>query len=113
MTRMSLRRAVERTVERILDAFEVGEPPRAAAPPGLSAVLIVLYETTDGPALLYTRRAETLRSHPGEISFPGGRVDATDTGPREAALREAREEVGVTAADLERVAHFVDYLTFR
>jgi len=36
-----------------------------------------------------------LRNHPGQISFPGGRIEATDAGPAEAALREAREEIGL------------------
>lgn len=100
-------------VERILDAFSGPEPTRDGRPAGLSAVLLALYETPEGPALLYTKRSAALRSHPGEISFPGGRVDATDEGPRAAAIREAREEVGLDPAHVTRVSHLVDYVTFR
>lgn len=100
-------------LERVLAAFDAPEPTRVGRPPGLSAVLIPLYGTKDGPALLYTRRSENLRSHPGEISFPGGRVDPTDAGPREAALREAMEEVGLDPGSIQRLAHVVDHQTYR
>lgn len=100
-------------LERILAAFEGPEPARSGRPPGLSSVLMALYDTDAGPSLLYTRRAEGMRSHPGEVSFPGGRVDAVDEGPLHAALREAREEVGLDPRRVDRVAHVVDHLTFR
>lgn len=101
------------TTQRLLSAFEVAEPPRSGRPPGLAAVLLTIYDTADGPALLYTTRAEGLRSHPGEISFPGGRVDPDDIGPRQAALREAQEEVGLAPDRLDDVRHLFDYETYR
>lgn len=60
----------------------------------LSAVLVLLAPGGDGPEVLLTRRSMSLTNHRGEISFPGGRVDP-DESPREAALREAYEEVGL------------------
>ncbi len=60
----------------------------------LSAVLVLLAPGVDGPEVLLTRRSMSLTNHRGEISFPGGRVDP-DESPREAALREAYEEVGL------------------
>lgn len=100
-------------LERLLAAFEAPDPPRNGRPPGLAAVLLALYDAPQGPALLYIRRAEGLRSHPGEVSFPGGRVDPVDEGPLHAALREAHEEVGLHPSRVERVAHVVDHLTYR
>lgn len=50
----------------------------------------------DGLTVLLTQRASTLKNHAGQISFPGGRIDATDLNPLEAALRETEEEIGVT-----------------
>lgn len=100
-------------MDRLLSAFDGTEPTRSARPAGLSAVLLPLYDTVDGPALLYTTRAEGLRSHPGEISFPGGRVDPGDVGPREAALREAQEEVGLSPERVDQVRHLFDYQTYR
>ncbi|PCN48219.1 coenzyme A pyrophosphatase [Curtobacterium sp. 'Ferrero'] len=50
---------------------------------------------SDDLDVLLLRRADTLRAHPGQVAFPGGRVDAGDAGPADAALREAREETGL------------------
>jgi 8-oxo-dGTP pyrophosphatase MutT (NUDIX family) len=60
-----------------------------------AAVLVPLY--LDGGELhaVFTKRREDLRRHPGEISFPGGRVDAEDADLRHTALREAEEEIGL------------------
>jgi 8-oxo-dGTP pyrophosphatase MutT (NUDIX family) len=59
-----------------------------------SAVLVVLADGPDGPEVLLTRRSWQMRTHRGEVSFPGGRVDEGET-MSEAALREAHEEVGL------------------
>ena len=59
-----------------------------------SAVLVVLAEGRDGPEVLLTRRSLAMRTHSGEVSFPGGRVDPGESSTQ-AALREAREEVGL------------------
>lgn len=59
-----------------------------------SAVLVLLHDGGDGPEVLLTRRSWELRSHRGEVSFPGGRMDPGET-PLDTALREANEEVGL------------------
>jgi hydroxyethylthiazole kinase-like uncharacterized protein yjeF len=68
----------------------------------IGAVLVILEDTPAGPRVLLTRRRRDLRSHPGQVSFPGGRLDADETF-EEAALREAAEEVGLDPASVELV----------
>ncbi|HRK41753.1 MAG TPA: CoA pyrophosphatase [Gemmobacter sp.] len=65
-----------------------------------AAVLIAVCERTDGPSVLLTKRASGLKHHPGQIAFPGGKIDPTDPSPEAAALREAQEEVGLNPASV-------------
>lgn len=58
--------------------------------------------------VLLLARASTLRSHPGQVAFPGGRVDPEDDGPVAAALREAQEETGLDPAGVEVLGPLVD-----
>jgi 8-oxo-dGTP pyrophosphatase MutT (NUDIX family) len=73
------------------------EPPPTLVP---AAVLIALVRRPE-PGLLLTTRTATLRSHSGQVAFPGGRIDADDEGPVGAALREAREEIGLAPAAVQ------------
>ncbi|MGN6131433.1 MAG: NUDIX hydrolase, partial [Nocardioidaceae bacterium] len=57
-----------------------------------------------GPDLLLTERAHDMRSHPGQVSFPGGKVDDTDESAVAAALREAEEEVGLDPTGVDVLA---------
>jgi len=79
--------------------------PRAVHLPGFelkaSSVLMPLVEEAGEPHFLFTRRPLHLRSHPGQISFPGGGQDAADETPLHTALREAEEELGVPASAVE------------
>jgi 8-oxo-dGTP pyrophosphatase MutT (NUDIX family) len=77
-------------------------PEDAGARPG--AVLMLFGEGDRGPELLLTERAHDMRSHPGQISFPGGKIDETDESPVAAALREAEEEVGLDPSGVEVLA---------
>lgn len=65
------------------------------AAPIAAAVLVPIVDHESGLTVLLTQRASTLKNHPGQISFPGGRIEPTDLNPREAALRETEEEIGV------------------
>jgi 8-oxo-dGTP pyrophosphatase MutT (NUDIX family) len=69
-----------------------------------SAVLIAFTETVDGPSLLLIQRAADMRTHAGQVAFPGGAVDPSDPTHVSAALREAEEEVGLDPAAVQIVA---------
>lgn len=64
------------------------------------AVLMLFGEGDRGHELLLTERAHTMRSHPGQVSFPGGGIDPGET-PHDAALREAWEETGLDPTGVE------------
>lgn len=73
--------------------------PAAAAVP--AAVLVGLVPRGhDGLQVLLTRRTDALRHHPGQVSFPGGRIEPFDPDPRAAAIRETGEEIGLAPSQL-------------
>jgi len=70
--------------------------PPVARPPGMkAAVLVPLYEDGDDLRLILTRRHGGLATHAGDVVFPGGMIDPGDSGPEDAARREAWEEIGL------------------
>jgi 8-oxo-dGTP pyrophosphatase MutT (NUDIX family) len=76
-----------------------------------AAVLVPVVERPE-PGVLLTLRTAELTSHSGQIAFPGGKIDATDESPLAAALREAREEIGLDAKFVEPIGYLDLYLTF-
>jgi 8-oxo-dGTP pyrophosphatase MutT (NUDIX family) len=80
------------------------------AEPKPAAVLVPLIDRQSGPTVLLTVRAPELRQHAGQISFPGGSLEATDADPLAAALRETREEIGVDASYIEPLGFLPDHL---
>lgn len=80
----------------------VTTPAVAPGPSALTpaAVLVPVVLAEAGPELLFTVRNSQLRRHPGQISFPGGRVDPGDRDPGHTALRETEEELGIRPDDV-------------
>jgi 8-oxo-dGTP pyrophosphatase MutT (NUDIX family) len=88
--------------------------PRTARPEWdviSAAVLVPLYEDRGAWWLLYTRRTDSVDVHRGQVSFPGGRIDARDEGSVGAALREAEEEVGIPPGQVEILGTLEPLLT--
>ena len=80
---------------------EVPEEARSAPPDGrVGAVLVLFTATDDGVEVVLTRRRRDMRSHPGQVSFPGGRLDEGDDDAVAGALREADEEIGLRASSV-------------
>jgi len=92
--------------EQTGDRFRIDDSdPRAAA------VLVPIVTYATGTTILLTQRTLHLRHHSGQVAFPGGRVEAGDASPVEAALREAHEEVGLEPSRVEVIGQLPDYLT--
>ena len=91
---------------------ELVEKVRGLLPPGRvpAAVLVPLVEREAGLTVLLTQRAATLKDHAGQISFPGGRIEAEDSDPWHAALREAHEEIGLSANCVEFAGYLPDHV---
>jgi len=71
-----------------------------------AAVLMPIVSHESGLTVLFTQRTAHLKDHPGQISFPGGRVEPQDQGPMQTALREVHEEIGLSP-ELVRVAGYL------
>ncbi len=77
-----------------------------------AAVLLPIVDHPEhAPGVLLTRRASHLAHHPGQISFPGGRMEPGEVDPSETALREAHEEVSLPTDRVEVLGHLDDYVT--
>ena len=70
-----------------------------------SAVLVPLVEKSNGTEIILTIRSNDLPSHAGQISFPGGKVDAEDKNPVDTAYREAFEEIGLSEKHIKRLGY--------
>jgi 8-oxo-dGTP pyrophosphatase MutT (NUDIX family) len=90
--------------DRMLQIVATERPIRPAA------VLIAVIEH-EHPTVLLTQRAAHLNDHAGQISFPGGKIDAGDASPLDAALREAEEEVGLDRSFVEPIGYLDLYGT--
>jgi 8-oxo-dGTP pyrophosphatase MutT (NUDIX family) len=90
--------------DRMLQIVAREQPIRPAA------VLIAVVEHAQ-PTVLLTQRAAHLNDHAGQISFPGGKIDATDASPLDAALREAEEEIGLSRQFIDPIGYLDLYAT--
>lgn len=80
------------------------------APPRQAAVLVPIV-LRDALTVMLTQRSHDMPSHPGQISFPGGKVEECDANPVDCALREAREEIGLAADFVEPLGYLDSYRT--
>ncbi len=90
--------------DRMLEIMAREAPVRPAA------VLIPVVDHAE-PTVLLTQRSAHLKEHSGQIAFPGGKIDATDKSPRDAALREAEEEIGLDRSFVDPIGYLDVYGT--
>src|SRR5271169_1294575 len=94
----------DRGTDRMLEILAREQPIRPAA------VLVPVVDHSQ-PTVLLTQRAAHLNEHAGQISFPGGKIDATDASPLETALREAEEEIGLQREFIDPIGYLDLYGT--
>jgi 8-oxo-dGTP pyrophosphatase MutT (NUDIX family) len=75
-----------------------------------AAVLVPIVDHSQ-PTVLFTQRAQHLPDHPGQISFPGGKIERGDIDPRASALREAEEEIGLDRRHVQPLGYLDLYMT--
>jgi 8-oxo-dGTP pyrophosphatase MutT (NUDIX family) len=109
----SERRLTLDDVRRRLLRSPPGAAPVSLVPGSVSAAVLVPLVEIDGEThVVFIKRPETMSTHKGEIAFPGGKLDpAFDTDLRSAALREAREEIGLDPGVVEVVARLTGVAT--
>ena len=76
-----------------------------------AAVLIPLIQVDGNWHIIYTRRADSVEHHKGQVSFPGGSTDPDDDSPEATALREAHEEIGIRPADVRLLGRLGEMVT--
>ena len=89
------------------DVLELEDSEQGPTP---AAVLVPVVDRPS-PTVILTLRPDTMRKHPGQVSFPGGRIDPHDDGPVAAALREAEEEIGLPPREVELIGIADPYRT--
>ena len=83
----------------------------AAAPPSRTAAVLVPIIARAEPTVLFTQRTAHLGDHAGQVSFPGGKIDAGDVSPAAAALREAEEEIALDRRFVEPIGYLDVHIT--
>lgn len=110
---MGWRRRLEAAIAHEIPAAEqlpAGDARQARQASRPAAVLIAV-EAASTPRIHFTQRSQMLTHHPGQVSFPGGRVDASDASRAEAALRECHEEIGLAPEAVTLLGELPRYCT--
>lgn len=104
------RRSNEEAEDKLLAHDKRNPWIRGDRPLTPAAVLVSMVDRPDGITLLMTKRTDHLDKHPGQVAFPGGRVDDTDRDAEHTALRETEEEIGIKPEQVKIIGKLDDYI---
>jgi len=94
-----------------LEGVRHHEPEAVTGEEREAAVIVPVVHRADDPHLLFTKRADHLADHPGQMSFPGGGTEPVDDSREATALREAEEEIGLRAPEVDCIGRLDDIRT--
>jgi 8-oxo-dGTP pyrophosphatase MutT (NUDIX family) len=97
---------------RLTAALEAHRPKETTVPGAREAAVLIPIVLEPAPTLLFTVRTDTVRSHKGQISFPGGSVDDGDPSRAATSIRETEEEIGLDPAEVRLVGELDTFPTF-
>jgi 8-oxo-dGTP pyrophosphatase MutT (NUDIX family) len=97
---------------RLKDVLDAHEPSRIEVPGARAAAVLIPLISADDPLVVFTVRTDTVRSHKGQISFPGGSIDEGDSSAAAAALRETHEEVGLEPGSVRLLGELDSFPTY-
>jgi 8-oxo-dGTP pyrophosphatase MutT (NUDIX family) len=98
--------------DRLAEALHARPPRRAQIDDARDAAVLIPIVATPEPTVIFTVRTDTVGTHKGQISFPGGAIDTYDSSPAAAALRETHEEIGLDPAGVEILGELDSFPTF-
>jgi 8-oxo-dGTP pyrophosphatase MutT (NUDIX family) len=98
--------------DRLAAVLGSRRPRSAEVDDARDAAVLVPIVAVPEPTLIFTVRTDTVASHKGQISFPGGSIDATDASPLQAALRETHEEIGLDPTSVRVLGGLDEIPTF-
>ncbi|MFP5298222.1 MAG: CoA pyrophosphatase [Actinomycetota bacterium] len=99
-------------LERLTEALASHRPARVRVPDAREAAVLIPIVAVPEPTLIFTRRTDTVGSHKGQISFPGGSIDPEDPNMRCTALRETEEEIGLDPDAVSIIGELDTFPTF-
>jgi 8-oxo-dGTP pyrophosphatase MutT (NUDIX family) len=97
---------------RLADTLASSEPARVQVNDARDAAVLIPIVAVPEPTLIFTVRTDTLSSHKGQISFPGGSIDPIDATAKAAALRETHEEIGLDPSSVEVLGELDSFPTY-
>ncbi|MEA2461052.1 MAG: hypothetical protein QOH90_1229 [Actinomycetota bacterium] len=97
---------------RLKDVLDAHDPSRITVPGARAAAVLIPMIAGDDPEMIFTVRTDTVRSHKGQISFPGGSIDPGDASSADAALRETHEEIGLAPDKVRLLGEMDSFPTF-